>query len=99
MVAIKRAIEPYEKKKAKERMLAGKPCVKLTEGGNSSDKVAGFVGVSRNTLKKAEEIVTAAETNSEKYQQLLEEVDSGKMSVNEASKIIEKDKQREEKRI
>jgi len=98
MVAIKRAIEPYEKKKAKERMLAGKPCVKLTEGGNSSDKVAGFVGVSRNTLKKAEEIVTAAETNSEKYQQLLEEVDSGKMSVNEASKIIEKDKQREEKR-
>ena len=64
MVAIKRAIEPYEKKKAKERMLAGKPCVKLTEGGNSSDKVAGFVGVSRNTLKKAEEIVTAAESRS-----------------------------------
>jgi hypothetical protein len=61
MVAIKRAIEPYEKKKAKERMLAGKPCVNLTGGGNSSDKVAGFVGVSRNTLKKAEEIVTAAE--------------------------------------
>ena len=84
MVAIKRDIEPYEKKKAKERMLAGKPCVKLTEGGNASDKVAGFVGVSRNTLKKAEEIVTAAETNSEKYQKLLEEVDSGKMSVNEA---------------
>ena len=48
--------------KAKERQLEGKPSVKLTEGGNSSDKVAGFVvGVSRNTLKKAEEIVNAAE--------------------------------------
>ena len=32
MVAIKRAIEPYERKKAKERMLSGKPSVKLTTG-------------------------------------------------------------------
>ena len=27
MVAIKRAIEPYERKRAKERMLSGKPSV------------------------------------------------------------------------
>ncbi len=55
MVAIKRAIEPYEKQKAKERMLAGKPSVNLMEGkGETLDKIAGFVGVSRNTLKKTE---------------------------------------------
>ena len=54
--------------KAKERQLEGKPSVKLTEGGNSSDKVAGFVvGVSRNTLKKSEEIVKAAEQEPEIY--------------------------------
>lgn len=40
MVAIKRAIEPYEKQKAKERMLTGKPFVKLIqdETGKTIDK-------------------------------------------------------------
>src|SRR5688572_12229874 len=32
MVAIKRAIEPYERKKATERMLSGQPCAKLAQG-------------------------------------------------------------------
>jgi hypothetical protein len=69
MVAIKRAIEPYEKQKAKERMLTGKPFVKLTHGetGKTIDKVAGFVGTSRFTLKKAEDIVQAAEQEPELF--------------------------------
>jgi hypothetical protein len=79
MVAIKRAIEPYERKKAKERQqehgntVPGNKkentSVNLTEvtKGNTSDKAVGFVGVSRNTLKKTEEIVNAAETNPERY--------------------------------
>jgi hypothetical protein len=67
MVAIKRAIEPYEKKKAYKRMLAGKPSDKLSEG-RALDKIAGFVGTSRFTLSKAETIVQAAEQNPEIYQ-------------------------------
>jgi hypothetical protein len=55
MVAIKRAIEPYEKKKAKDRQLSGKPSVKFTEGGEALDKIAGFVGLGRTTLQKAKE--------------------------------------------
>ena len=41
----KRAIESYKRKKAKERMLSGKPSVNLAQGKNI---VAGFVRVSRN---------------------------------------------------
>ncbi len=61
MLAIKRAIEPYERHKAKERQLSGKPLDNLSEGGNTLDKISGFVGDSRFTLKKAEDIVKAAE--------------------------------------
>ena len=46
MVGIKRAIEPYERKKAKERMLSGKPSVNLTKG-RSIDSVGKIVGVSQ----------------------------------------------------
>ena len=52
----------------KERQLKGEPLVNLTEGSRATDKVAGFVGVSRNTLKKAEDIVNAAEKDPELYQ-------------------------------
>ena len=44
IVAIKRAIEPYERKKAKERMLSGKPSVNLTKG-RSLDSIGKIVGV------------------------------------------------------
>jgi hypothetical protein len=74
MVAIKRAIEPYERQKAKERQLSGKPLDNLSEGGNTLDKISGFVGDSRFNLKKAEDsrfnlkkaedIVKAAEQSS-----------------------------------
>jgi hypothetical protein len=54
MVAIKRAIEPYgRKKKAKERELAGKPLEKFSKD-RALDHIAGFVGISRPPLKKAE---------------------------------------------
>ena len=53
MVAIKRAIEPYGRKKAKERELAGKPLEKFSKD-RALDHIAGFVGISRPPLKKAE---------------------------------------------
>jgi 16S rRNA G966 N2-methylase RsmD len=94
MVNIKRAIEPYESKKAKERMLCGKPSVNLNKG-RSLDSVGKIVGVSRNTLKKAEEIVTAAEQNPEKYQSLVVEMDS-KKNVDEPYKKLLNEQKREE---
>jgi hypothetical protein len=65
MVVIKRDIEPYERQKAKERMLSGKPSEYLSEG-NALDKIAGFVGVSRNTLKKTENMLNR-QNNNQKY--------------------------------
>ena len=60
------------RKKAKERILSGKPSVKFSEDkGETLEKIAGFVGVSRPTLKKVEDIVTAAEQQPEKYQPIL----------------------------
>jgi hypothetical protein len=66
MVAIKRAIEPYERQKAIAREYAGIPSEKFTQG-KTREKVAGFVGVSHLTLSKAEDIVYAAEQQREKY--------------------------------
>src|SRR6516225_7326040 len=51
-VAIKRALEPLERARAKERMLSGKPSEKFSEGakGNALDKVAVVVGKHRTTI-------------------------------------------------
>jgi hypothetical protein len=80
MVAIKRAIEPYEREKAKERQKEhGNTAPGKNKEGNTSenfstmkdralDTIASFVGVSRLILKKAEEIVDAVEQEPEKYQ-------------------------------
>jgi hypothetical protein len=65
MVAIKRAIEPYEKQKAYERQLAGKKPLGKFPKGRAAEQVAGFVGVSYKTLDKAEDIVKAAEQQPE----------------------------------
>ena len=51
MVSIKRAIEPYERKKAKERMLSGKPSVNLTKG-RSIDSVGKILRLVEILLKK-----------------------------------------------
>lgn len=112
-VAIKRAIEPYEKKKAKERQkkhgntAPGKTKKDKDNAGNnntcanlaqvkSRDIVAGFVDIGRTTLKKAEEIVKAAEQKPDKYQSLLDKIDSKKMSVNQAHNKLKKEQKREE---
>jgi DNA modification methylase len=98
MVSIKRAIEPYERNKAKERKWAGKPSADSSQGGNSDnsgrsrERVAGFIGVSHDTLKKAEEIVNASEEEPKIYQPLLDKMNSKKISVNKVYKILEKEK-------
>jgi ParB family transcriptional regulator, chromosome partitioning protein len=75
-VAIKRALEPLEKAAAKERMLAGKPLEKFSEGnGRALDKIAKATGMHRTTLAKAEAIVDAAEAESERFGKLLADMD------------------------
>jgi ParB/RepB/Spo0J family partition protein len=74
-VAIKRALEPIERVKAKERMLAGKPSENFSEGGNALDKIAKATGMHRTTLAKAEAIVDAAEAEPEKFGKLLADMD------------------------
>ena len=96
MVAIKRAIEPYQRRIARERLLSGKPSANFAEGGESRNRIAGFVGISHTTLDKAEQIVKAAEQEPEKYQSFLENIDSKRKSVDKVFKRLQKEKRREE---
>ena len=93
-VRIKKAIEPYEKQKAIERGLAGKkPSGKIPQG-KTRDIVAKQVGFGERTLKKAEEIVDAADQDS-KYQIYVDEMDSGK-PIRKVHKKYKKDQKKEE---
>ncbi|MGE3990348.1 MT-A70 family methyltransferase [Pseudorhodoplanes sp.] len=77
-VAIKRALEPVERAKAKARVHAG---VKSDDAGRAADKVAEYLGRDRKTIAKAEEVVAAAEKNPKKFGALVEQMDkTGKVS-------------------
>jgi ParB/RepB/Spo0J family partition protein len=79
-VAIKRALEPLERAEAKQRMRAGKPSEKFSEG-NALDKIAAVVGKHRTTIAKAEAIVDAAEAEPERFGKLVEDMDrSGRVN-------------------
>ena len=66
MVAIKRAIEPYQKQAAKERQLAGqRPSGNLPQG-KTRDIVAKFVGVGERRLKKADRNCYSSRTKPRK---------------------------------
>jgi N6-adenosine-specific RNA methylase IME4 len=77
-VAIKRALEPVERAKARERERSG---VKSPDAGRAADKVAEFLGRDRKTIAKAEEVVAAAEKNPKKFGHLVDQMDkTGKVS-------------------
>lgn len=85
-VRIKKAIEPYEKQKAKERQfnanpsgikLENNPSGNLPQGCRTRDIIAKRVGIGERTLQKAEKIVEAADKN-QKYQKYVDEMDAGK---------------------
>lgn len=93
-IAIKKAIEPVEKMKALERKQSGKPCEDSTQGnikGKTRDKIASYLELSFDTLNKLESVVEAAENNN-KFENLPELIDSNKISVNQAYRMIEKEK-------
>lgn len=103
-VAIKRVVEPEEKRKAKERKAQAGGDVRgrkkagtanlSGEKGDSREKVAKFTGKKHATLGKAEKVIQAAEENPEKYGHLVKEMDdTGK--VDAAYKAVRIAKQRE----
>ena len=98
MVAIKRAIEPSIREAAKKRMLAGKPSAQCAEGkGETREKVAECLGVSRRKLTEAEDVVNAAETKPKEYSDLVEKMDKTG-NVHAAHKELKKRKKREEQK-
>jgi len=92
IVTLKRAIEPLERREARERQghkadlgpsatgAAGQGATPL-EGGDTRDKVARYLGVGRTTIERAEAVVDAAEEEPEEYGYLVEQMDrSGKVA-------------------
>jgi len=61
-------------------MKTGVPSSNLDKG-RSDSILASYVGVGKDTLRKAEKIVKAAENNPEKYGLLLEKVDEQKIRI------------------
>jgi ParB family chromosome partitioning protein len=91
-VSIKRALEEDARSNARQRMREGGKLSRkgIKRGGDSPhlmlsktrDKLAAHVGMSSFTLRRAEEVVAAAEKEPEKYGDLLQEMDSRHGSVN-----------------
>ena len=89
IVALKRAIEPLERRDARERQghkadLCHPATVAEGQGaatGNTRDKIARYLGVGRTTIERAEAVVDAAEEEPEEYGHLVEQMDrSGKVA-------------------
>jgi len=109
IVAITEAIEPLERAKAKERMIAGKgeggsggrgktkPPGKFPEGlnGQALDHVAKAVGKDRKTITKAREVVEAAKTSPGLFAKIKADMDrTGK--VDSAYKAVQSVKRQAE---
>lgn len=97
-VAISRALEPLEKEAAKKRQGTRTDKHPADSAGSSRgdarDKVAKAVGMGRDGLSKAAEVVDAAEADPEKFQHLVERMDrTGK--VDAAFKEMKKIRRRE----
>jgi N6-adenosine-specific RNA methylase IME4/ParB-like chromosome segregation protein Spo0J len=90
IVALKRAIEPLERREARERQgHRADLCHPATvaEGqrpssiGDARDNIARYLGVGRTTIERAEAVVEAAEEEPEEYGHLVEQMDrSGKIA-------------------
>ncbi|MDX2181574.1 MAG: MT-A70 family methyltransferase [Bryobacteraceae bacterium] len=88
IVALKRAIEPLERRAARQRQgsrtdLCHPATVAEGQGpvGDARDKIARYLGVGRTTIERAEAVVEAAEEEPEDYGHLVEQMDrSGKVA-------------------
>jgi N6-adenosine-specific RNA methylase IME4/ParB-like chromosome segregation protein Spo0J len=89
IVALKRAIEPLERREARLRQGSRADlCHPATVaegqgayGGEVRDKIARYLGVGRTTIERAEAVIEAAEDEPEEFGYLVEQMDrSGKVA-------------------
>jgi N6-adenosine-specific RNA methylase IME4 len=89
IVALKRAIEPLERREARQRQgsradLCHPATVAECQGaypGDTRDNIARYLGVGRTTIERAEAVVEAAEEEPDEYGHLVEQMDrSGKVA-------------------
>jgi N6-adenosine-specific RNA methylase IME4 len=85
IVALKRAIEPLERREARQRQGTKTdlchPATVAEGQGDARDKIARYLGVGRTTIERAEAVVEAAEEEPEEYGHLVEQMDrSGKVA-------------------
>jgi N6-adenosine-specific RNA methylase IME4 len=89
IVALKRAIEPLERRLARDRQgQRAALCHPATVAecqraypGDARDNIARYLGVGRTTIERAEAVVEAAEEEPEEYGYLVEQMDrSGKVA-------------------
>ncbi len=89
IVALKRAIEPLERREARHcqgsRVDLGPTATRgefaEPDQGDARDKIPRYLGVGRTTIERAEAVVDAAEEEPEEYGHLVEQMDrSGKVA-------------------
>ena len=82
IVALKRAIEPLERREARQRQgVRTDLAVSSGDQGDTRDKIARYLGVGRTTIEKAEAVVEAAEEYPDEFGHLVEQMDrKGKVS-------------------
>lgn len=87
IVALKRAIEPLERRNARERQgirtdLSHPAATTEKLGiGDTRDNIARYIGVGRTTIERAEAVVEAAEQEPEAFGHLVDQMDrSGKVA-------------------
>jgi N6-adenosine-specific RNA methylase IME4 len=85
IVALKRAIEPLERREARARQGTRAdlchPATVAKGQGDARDKIARYLGVGRTTIERAEAVIEAAEEDPEEYGFLVEQMDrSGKVA-------------------
>src|SRR5713226_3509350 len=79
IVALKRAIEPLERREARERQgTRADLCLPATVAecqraypGDARDKIARYLGVGRTTIERAEAVVNAADEEPEEFGHLV----------------------------
>jgi ParB/RepB/Spo0J family partition protein len=76
IVALKRAIEPLERRAARERQGSRAdlchPATVAERQGDARDKIARYLGVGRTTIERAEAVVDAAEEEPDEFGHLVE---------------------------
>ena len=85
IVALKRAIEPFERRDARQRQGSRAdlchPATVAECQGDARDRIARYLGVGRTTIERAEAVVEAAEQEPDEYGYLVEQMDrSGKVA-------------------